>query len=61
MAATSRWTSLSYPDGAEDRTCYGYEPWHLRYVGRETAQAIHDSGATAREWLLSHPAETPDG
>jgi D-alanyl-D-alanine carboxypeptidase len=52
---------LSYPDGAADRTCYAYEPWHLRYVGRETAEAIHESGVTPREWLLSHPAETPDG
>ena len=52
---------LSYPDGTEDRTCYAYEPWHLRYVGLETARAIHDSGVTPREWLLSQPAETPDG
>src|SRR5262245_15828583 len=52
---------LSYPDGASDRTCYAYEPWHLRYVGRAAAEAIHDSGVTPREWLLSHPAETPDG
>jgi len=51
----------SYPDGSEDRTCYAYEPWHLRYVGRETAQAIHDSGVTPREWMLSQPAGTPDG
>jgi zinc D-Ala-D-Ala carboxypeptidase len=52
---------LSYPDGGADRTCYGYEPWHLRYVGRDTAQAIHDAGVTPREWMLSHPAETPAG
>jgi zinc D-Ala-D-Ala carboxypeptidase len=52
---------LSYPDGATDRTCYAYEPWHLRYVGREMAQAIHDAGVTPREWMLSHPAETPSG
>jgi LAS superfamily LD-carboxypeptidase LdcB len=52
---------LSYPDDAADRTCYAYEPWHLRYVGRETAQAIHDAGVTPREWMLSQPAETPTG
>ena len=52
---------LSYPDGAADRTCYAYEPWHLRYVGREMARAIHDAGVTPREWMLSHPAETPSG
>jgi zinc D-Ala-D-Ala carboxypeptidase len=52
---------LSYPDGRADRTCYAYEPWHLRYVGRETAQAIHDAGVTPREWMLANPAETPQG
>ena len=52
---------LSYPDGAADRTCYSYEPWHLRYVGREAAQAIHDAGVTPREWMLSNAAETPGG
>ena len=52
---------LSYPDGGDDRTCYAYEPWHLRYVGRENAEAIHEAGVTPREWLLSHPAETSTG
>jgi D-alanyl-D-alanine carboxypeptidase len=44
---------LSYPDGARDRTCYEYEPWHLRYVGRDVAAAIHESGLTAREWMAA--------
>jgi D-alanyl-D-alanine carboxypeptidase len=44
---------FSYPDGARDRTCYEYEPWHLRYVGRDVATEIHDSGATPREWMLA--------
>ena len=44
---------LSYPDGARDRTCYEYEPWHLRYVGRDVAAEIHESGLTAREWMLA--------
>ena len=47
---------LSYPDGAGDRTCYEYEPWHLRYVGRDIAAEIHDSGLTAREWMLADRA-----
>lgn len=42
---------LSYPDGLVDRTCYAYEPWHYRYVGRELAAAIHESGLTPREYL----------
>ena len=42
---------LSYPDGAKGVTCYKFEPWHYRYVGREMAAAIHDSGLTLREYL----------
>jgi zinc D-Ala-D-Ala carboxypeptidase len=42
---------LSYPDAAQERTCYEFEPWHLRYVGRDIAAEIHESGLTAREWL----------
>jgi D-alanyl-D-alanine carboxypeptidase len=42
---------VSYPRGAFDRTCYDYEPWHLRYVGRERARQIVESGLTAREYL----------
>lgn len=42
---------LSYPKGMTDRTCYAYEPWHYRYVGRQLAQAIQESGLTPREYL----------
>jgi D-alanyl-D-alanine carboxypeptidase len=42
---------LSYPLDGEDRTCYDYEPWHLRYVGRELASNVIDSGLTLREYL----------
>lgn len=42
---------LSYPRGSRDITCYVYEPWHYRYMGRELAAQIHDSGLTLREWL----------
>jgi zinc D-Ala-D-Ala carboxypeptidase len=49
---------LSYPKGMEAQTCYAYEPWHYRYVGRDLAQQEHDSGLTLREflWGLAHPA-----
>jgi D-alanyl-D-alanine carboxypeptidase len=43
---------LSYPAGAQDRSCYEFEPWHLRYVGRDLAAEIHQSGVPPREWLL---------
>jgi LAS superfamily LD-carboxypeptidase LdcB len=42
---------LSYPRGAEDVTCYKYEPWHFRYVGRELASRVERSGLTLREYL----------
>jgi D-alanyl-D-alanine carboxypeptidase len=44
---------VTYPRGSFDRTCYDYEPWHLRYFGRERAGAIAGSGLTAREYLLA--------
>ncbi len=43
---------LSYPPDARDRSCYEFEPWHLRYVGRDIAAQIHESGLPPREWLL---------
>jgi zinc D-Ala-D-Ala carboxypeptidase len=45
---------MSYPKGKKAVTCYGYEPWHYRYVGRDLAREIHDSGLTTREYLWSH-------
>jgi zinc D-Ala-D-Ala carboxypeptidase len=42
---------MSYPPGKQDITCYIYEPWHYRYVGKEVAKAIKESGLTLREWL----------
>ena len=43
---------LSYPRGkSPGLTCYKYEPWHFRYVGRSLAAQIHASGLTPREWL----------
>lgn len=49
---------ISYPAGAESRTCYDFEPWHLRYVGRDLAAAVIDSGLTLREhlWAFAPPA-----
>ena len=42
---------MSYPVGKTKKTCYGFEPWHYRYVGRDEAAAIHASGLVLREWL----------
>lgn len=45
---------MSYPKGKRRLTCYGYEPWHYRYVGRELARKIHHSGLTIREYLWAN-------
>jgi len=42
---------LSYPKHHKAITCYRYEPWHYRYVGREMASDVKDSGLTLREYL----------
>ena len=42
---------ISYPPESQERSCYDYEPWHLRYVGRQLAADVIDSGLTLREYL----------
>lgn len=42
---------LSYPEGQRAVTCYDYESWHFRYVGREMAGQMRTSGLTPREHL----------
>ncbi len=50
---------MSYPKGKFNKVCYGYEPWHYRYVGRKLAKEIHDSGLTPREYLWRHFESQP--
>ena len=55
--AKNAWTYgwlMSYPKAKTDVTCYSYEPWHYRYVGRDLAAKIHDSGLTIREYLWAN-------
>lgn len=42
---------LPYPRGAEDVTCYKYEPWHFRYVGKDLACRVEIAAVTLREYL----------
>ena len=42
---------VHYLKGKEDKTGYSYEPWHIRYVGKDLAQAVHDSGVSLDEYL----------
>lgn len=46
---------MSYPAGiSPSSTCYQYEPWHFRYVGRAEAAAIHAAGGNVRAWLWAN-------
>ena len=42
---------LRYPEDKCDVTGIGYEPWHYRYVGREAAQTMRESGLCLEEYL----------
>lgn len=42
---------LRYPTDKSATTGIGYEPWHYRYVGKEAASDIAESGLCLEEWL----------
>ena len=42
---------LRYPEGKENITGYGYEPWHIRYVGKTVAKEIARLNITFEEYL----------
>lgn len=47
---------LRYPEGKEAITGYVFEPWHFRYVGKDLALKITDSGLTLDEYYSCvHP------
>ncbi len=42
---------LRYPKDKESVTGFEYEPWHYRYVGREQAKLIYESGLCLEEYI----------
>ena len=42
---------VRYPDGKQQITGYGWEPWHLRYIGVKAAAAVYESGLSLEEFL----------
>lgn len=52
---------LRYPVDKGDITGIGYEPWHYRYVGREHAAAIHETGLCLEEYLALLDTLPPEG
>ena len=43
---------IRYPKGKTDITGYVYEPWHIRYVGKEAAAEITALDVTFEEYIL---------
>ena len=41
---------IRYPLGKENVTGYNYESWHCRYVGKEKAKRLTESGLTIEEY-----------
>ncbi|MNO97988.1 D-alanyl-D-alanine carboxypeptidase [compost metagenome] len=42
---------IRYLEGAEDRTGYVYEPWHIRYIGTDLAPDLAASVLTVEEYF----------
>lgn len=42
---------IRYPKGEESKTGYVYEPWHIRYVGKDIALDVVKSGLTLEEYF----------
>ena len=42
---------LRYPEDKTEITKTDYEPWHYRYVGKEAAKEIYESGLCLEEYI----------
>ncbi len=42
---------IRYPEGKNEITGYNYEPWHIRYVGKEIATEIYNKDITLEEYF----------
>ncbi|MFB4165577.1 D-alanyl-D-alanine carboxypeptidase family protein [Alteribacillus sp. JSM 102045] len=45
---------IRYPDDKTDITGFQYEPWHLRYVGKEAAETMYEKDYTLEEYYGLH-------
>ena len=48
---------LRYGEEWEDVTGYKYEPWHVRYVGKEFAAKIYEDPMPLETWLILYRTE----
>lgn len=51
---------IRYPDGKQSVTGILFEPWHYRYVGKEAAKDIYESGLCLEEYLEMLNLPLPD-
>lgn len=52
---------VRYPEGEEEITGYEYEPWHITYVGVETAADMKARGiSTLEEYYVKYIEHTPE-
>ncbi|MBP9988534.1 MAG: M15 family metallopeptidase [Ruminococcus sp.] len=42
---------IRFPKGKENETGYMYEPWHVRYLGVDTATKVYNSGKSLERYL----------
>lgn len=42
---------IRYPKGKQSITGYKYEPWHIRYLGKDLATKVYQSGLCLEEYL----------
>lgn len=47
---------IRYPKDKQNKTGYQYEPWHIRYVGKELANEINNTQLTLEEFFGLQPA-----
>lgn len=48
---------IRYPDKKEYITGYSYEPWHVRYVGKDLAEYLYENELTLEDYYGLEPFE----
>ncbi len=51
---------IRYPEGDEDITGYAFEPWHIRYVGKDLAKYLYTNHMTLEEYYHYTPSPNFD-
>lgn len=51
---------VRYMEGYEAITGYNYEPWHVRYVGKEHAKAIYEAGVPMETYMSDYKLQVYD-